>query len=83
MKKGSWLLWTSIGTASFLIVLAVCLHSLTEVHYLKSFLPRSFSVQEVMYASVVELIKVAIIVTPFVILIAASLLMLVSKARKP
>jgi len=83
MKKGMRLLWTGIGLVSSLIVLAVCLHSLSEIHYLKSFLPRGFAVQEVMYASVVELIKIAVIVTPFAILIAASLVMLVFSVRKP
>lgn len=52
---------------------AVCLHSLEEIHYLKSFFPQSFTVQEACYAGVLELIKVAIISLPLVLLIAVCL----------
>jgi hypothetical protein len=30
---------------------AVCLHSVQEIHYLKSFFPRHFTVEEAFYAS--------------------------------
>jgi hypothetical protein len=52
---------------------AVCLHSLEEIHYLKSFFPRSFSVQEAASAALVEMVKVHIIALPLVVLIAICL----------
>ena len=52
---------------------AVCLHSLEEIHYLKSFFPASFTVQQARDAAVVELIKVAIIALPLVLIIAVCL----------
>ena len=55
---------------------AVCLHSLEEIHYLKSFFPPSFSVQEAYYAALVELIKVAIIAIPLVLILAVGLFFL-------
>ncbi len=48
-----------------LVVSAVCWHSVQEIHYLKSFYPRQFSVEEAFYASGVEFIKVLIITVPF------------------
>jgi len=54
-------------------VAAVCLHSLEEIHYLKSFFPHSFSVQEAFYAAALELIKVIIIALPLVLVIAVCL----------
>lgn len=52
---------------------AVCLHSLEAIHYLKSFFPPTFTVQEACYAGALELIKVAIITLPLVLLIAVCL----------
>src|SRR5438445_13212876 len=40
---------------------AVCLHSVEEIHYLKSLFPRDFTVEEEFYAAAIELIKVIII----------------------
>lgn len=54
-------------------ITAVCLHSLKEVHYLKTFLPQSFSAQEACYAGALELIKVGIITLPLVLIIAVCL----------
>lgn len=48
---------------------AVCWHSVDEIHYLKSFFPRRFSVQEAFYAAGVELIKVVIIGMPIVLIL--------------
>ena len=62
--------------ASILIVTAVCWHSLNEIHYLKSFYPSSFTVEEVLYASGVELIKVAVIGLPFFLIIWVSIYLL-------
>lgn len=39
-------------------------HSVEEIHYLKSFYPETFTVEEAYYASKVELVKVAIISLP-------------------
>ncbi|MEE9529854.1 MAG: hypothetical protein V3W52_02590 [Syntrophobacteria bacterium] len=61
---------------SILIVAAVCWHSLEEIHYLKSFYPKRFTVEEAFYASGVELIKVFIIGVPFFLVIWVSLYLL-------
>ena len=58
---------------SVVIIFAVCWHSLGEIHYLKSFFPKSFTVEEAFYASAVELVKVIIISLPFVLVIFAGL----------
>lgn len=47
---------------------AVCAHSVQEIHYLKSFFPKVFSVEEAFYAAAVELIKVVIIGLPVLLL---------------
>jgi hypothetical protein len=54
-------------------ITAVCLHSLEEIHYLKSFFPPSFTVQEAFYAAALELVKVVIIAIPLVLVIAVCL----------
>jgi hypothetical protein len=54
-------------------ITAVCLHSLEEIHYLKSFFPSSFTVQEAFYASALELIKIVIITIPLVLGMAVCL----------
>ena len=51
------------------VIVAVCWHSLEEIHYLKSFFPGSFTVQEAFYASGIELIKIIIISLPLVLII--------------
>ncbi|HSL92257.1 MAG TPA: hypothetical protein VK863_06375 [Candidatus Limnocylindrales bacterium] len=53
--------------AGIVAVSAVCWHSVEEIHYLKSFYPKEFSVQEAFYASAVELVKVVIIGLPFLL----------------
>ena len=76
--SGFWkklLLSLAIGV-SILIVAAVCWHSLEEIHYLKSFYPKSFTVEESFYASGVELIKVFVISVPFFLVIWVSLYLL-------
>jgi hypothetical protein len=47
-----------------------------EIHYLKSFFPKVFSVEQAFYASAVELIKVLIIAVPFVFIIVTGLCLL-------
>lgn len=76
--NGFWkklLLSLAIGV-SILIVAAVCWHSLEEIHYLKSFYPKSFTVEESFYASGVELIKVFVISVPFLLVLWVSLYLL-------
>jgi len=51
------------------IIVAVCWHSVEDIHYLKSFFPGSFTVQEAFYASGIELIKIIIISLPLVLII--------------
>jgi len=58
---------------AFAVITAVCLHSLEEIHYLKGFFPATFTVQEAFYAGALELVKVAIIALPLVLLIGICL----------
>lgn len=58
---------------STLIILAVSLHSLEEIHYLKSFYPGKFTVEEAFWAGGVELFKVLIIGFPLIVVICISL----------
>ncbi len=58
------------------IVSAVCWHSVEEIHYLKSFYPQQFTVEEAFYASAVELTKVLIISIPFLLLIVVAIALL-------
>jgi hypothetical protein len=55
---------------------AICLHSVEEIHYLKTFFPKQFTVEEAFYAAAIELIKVAIIGIPFLLLIVVCAVML-------
>ena len=55
---------------------AICYHSIEEIHYLKSFFPRQFTVEEAYYATVIELIKIIIIGIPFFLVIGICLVML-------
>jgi hypothetical protein len=70
--------WFSVAPAAlaFAAVTAVCLHSLEEIHYLKSFFPPDFTVQEAFYAAMIELIKVMIIAIPLILVIAIALFFL-------
>ena len=51
------------------IIGAVCWHSIEEIHYLKSFFPDRFTVQEAFYASGIELIKIILISLPLILII--------------
>jgi uncharacterized membrane protein len=59
-----------IGVIAFF---AVCLHSIEEIHYLKSFFPAEFTVEEAFYAAAIELIKVIIIGIPILLIIYSCL----------
>ena len=67
---------------SILIVAAVCYHSLEEIHYVKSFYPKQFTVEEAFYASAVELIKVLVIGVPFFLVLWVSLCLLKTLSDK-
>lgn len=76
MNRTFRLLLISAIVISIVIVTAVCRHSLEEIHYLKSFYPKQFTVQEAFYASAVELIKVFIISLPLALITATALYLL-------
>jgi hypothetical protein len=61
---------------SILVIFAVSWHSVEEIHYLKTFYPRTFTVEEAYYASRVELVKVLIISLPFIVVIGVGLYLL-------
>jgi len=74
--KGKRAFLLALLTAAIAAVSAICLHSLEEIHYLKSFFPSSFTVQEAFYAGALELIKVTIVALPLVLVIAVALFFL-------
>ena len=55
------------------VISAVSWHSVEEIHYLKTFYPETFTVEEAYYASKVELVKVAIISLPLIAVIMVGL----------
>jgi hypothetical protein len=61
---------------SILAVAAVSWHSVEEIHYLKSFYPKQFTVEEAFYASGVELIKVLLVGLPVFLAVGAGLWLL-------
>lgn len=71
---------SAVGISLF-VISAVCWHSVEEIHYLKTFFPRQFSVEEAFYASGVELIKVVIISVPFIGIIIIGLCLLLFYKR--
>lgn len=77
MKNGySKTIIYSVTIAGVILFSAVCWHSIEEIHYLKSFFPKQFTVQEAYLASAIELIKVIMIGMPIVLVIAVSLYIL-------
>jgi len=64
---------TGVGLA---IISGVCWHSIEEIHYLKSFFPKQFTVKEAYYASKIELIKIEIICFPILVIVGISLYLL-------
>ena len=73
---------SAVGISLF-VISAVCWHSVEEIHYLKTFFPRQFSVEEAFYASGVELIKVVIISVPFIGIIIIGLCLFLFYKRNP
>ncbi len=78
MNRSRHILIFSTIVGSIIIIAAVCWHSVEEIHYLKSFFPAKFTVEEAFYASAIELIKVVIIGIP-VLLVIGILLFLMRK----
>jgi hypothetical protein len=73
MRKISSRILFSVTILGVILFSAVCWHSVEEIHYLKSFFPTQFSMQEAYYAAAVELIKVIIIGLPIALMIAVGL----------
>jgi len=81
--KRTWSIITGAAVAVNLItVSAVCWHSVEEIHYLKTFYPKQFSVEEAYYASAVELVKVIIISLPFFLVAVCGIWLLCCLKKK-
>lgn len=83
MKRPYRVLISSVIAISLIVVSVVCWHSLEEIHYLKSFYPQQFTVEETFYASAVELVKVIIIGLPFFLIVGTGLYLLRHFRGKP
>jgi hypothetical protein len=68
--------------ACVVIITYASFHSVWEIHYLKSFYPKSFSVTEAGYAAIVEFIKIALISFPLLILIVICLFIIKSMKKE-
>lgn len=70
-------LWRSVIafvlTVCMVVIAAVSWHSVEEIHYLKTFYPKTFTVEEAFYASGVELVKVILIAVPLILVIGIAL----------
>ena len=69
MKSSFQFLFLSVMFISIVVIAAVSWHSVEEIHYLKTFYPKQFTVEEAFYASGVELIKVSLIGLPLFLLL--------------
>ncbi len=67
MKQKEVLSLMIIG-ACLIIIALVSWHSVQEIHYLKTFYPRDFTVVEAGWAALVEVMKVALISFPLFLL---------------
>ncbi len=73
----------AVIVASLGVITAVSWHSVEEIHYLKTFYPRSFTVEEAFWASLVELVKVYLVALPLVITILLCLYIIRSLKKEP
>jgi len=73
MRKSSKIMLKSVIVLAVLIFSAISYHSIEEIHYLKTFFPKTFTVEQAFYASGVELIKIIIIAIPVFLIIALCL----------
>ena len=73
MKRIHAILLIGLMVVCLIIISAVCWHSDEEIHYLKSFFQKQFSVEEAYYASKIEMIKIATISFPLILIIGLSM----------
>jgi len=73
MIKSYKIILKSIVVLAVLIFSAISYHSIEEIHYLKTFFPKTFTIEQAFYASGVELIKIIIIAIPVFLIIALCL----------
>jgi hypothetical protein len=76
MKRAYHVLSLGVIFIGLAVISGICWHSVEEIHYLKSFFPKQFTVQEAYYASKIEIIKVLIICIPVVVIIVVTLYIL-------
>jgi hypothetical protein len=76
MKRFFRIATLSVIGASLAAITAVSWHSVEEIHYLKTFYPPRFSVEEAYHATLVEWIKVALISFPLLLIVAVGVLLL-------
>ena len=76
MRQKYFIIILSSIAISIIAITAVCWHSLEEIHYLKSFFPKQFTVEEAFYAGALELIKIAIISLPLILIVGVGLCLL-------
>lgn len=81
MKIARYLL-AAVIILSLLAISAASWHSVEEIHYLKTFYPARFTVEEAFWASLVELIKIHIIAMPLVAVIVLCLYLLGSMNKR-
>ncbi|MEJ2695862.1 MAG: hypothetical protein P8013_04370 [Candidatus Sulfobium sp.] len=80
--KPVYLVLSAVVFACLIAVSSVSLHSVWEIHYLKSFYPAHFSVSEAADAALVELIKVTLVALPLLLVIFVCLF-LIRQLRRP
>ncbi|MFQ5735582.1 MAG: hypothetical protein ACE5GY_01820 [Thermodesulfobacteriota bacterium] len=80
MNRAKYIL-AAVIILCLVLLSAVSWHSVEEIHYLKTFYPGSFTVEEAFWASLVELIKVHLIALPLIVVIALCLY-LAARLRK-
>ncbi|MDP2688504.1 MAG: hypothetical protein Q8P48_00185 [Deltaproteobacteria bacterium] len=81
MKSARYLL-AAVIILSLLAISAASWHSVEEIHYLKTFYPARFTVEEAFWASLVELIKIHIIAMPLLAVIVLCLYLLSSLNKR-
>ena len=82
MKRVVRIVCAAIVVACVGAVAAVCWHAVQEIHYLKTFYPVQFTVGDAFWASGVELVKVALITLPLLLVAALAVLVDWSRRRK-
>ena len=75
MKRLRRILTLSVIGACLAAISAVSWHSVEEIHYLKTFYPNRFTVEEAFYATLVEWIKVSLISFPLLLIVVVGVLL--------